>query len=443
MLHRTHLLLITVLAATAGACGQSATTSAGAGVDPALHNDGAATTAGTPGVSPADEAAVDKLVNAELPDVRVWIPLEKAALQALGAAMKPGEKPAAEALAGPIGPTDAAALALVAVGSGPSHLAGFLLVPAPVGGASMRVDLPELDTHQHAQVEWVAFLNADEDDDFEVVVRATAMTDVGPDGAVPYSYVAVIDWDGKAATRLAASEKVLEGVVTPVEAEMRLGHERFRANRVAGRFAGPCRETTGDQVTTYAYDADGRLVREASPSEERDHRYAANGRLSETVTSYKDGPPVTTRYTVDARGLVVASREVMAGEGGAPVLVAAVNTYDARGHLVREASIDATGAHHVTYTWEGRRMVGSDHDYPDTDEFCAPTPPTRHEEDATGRTLREEFRNTPGMCEEDRDETWRYDGAGNLVEHRVHPLTEGATDTVTTYDYGCWLTPAP
>ncbi|PKN57506.1 MAG: hypothetical protein CVU56_10930 [Deltaproteobacteria bacterium HGW-Deltaproteobacteria-14] len=385
---------------------------------------------------------MEALIKAELPDLRVWTPLDAAATATrVTPQLKSGEKLAREALVGPIGPTDAAVLALIEVEGGPSRLTGALLVPGD-GGAVKRVDLPLLDTRQLYEVEWVAMLNADEDGDREVVVRSTHLSGVGPEGAVPQPTVSVLDWDGEAVIRLEAAQRVLEGVATPEEARMRLLRERFEANRRAGRYAGPCAEVTGDYATTYAYDSYGSLVREATADSVRNHRYDAAGNLLETVTTWKDAPPVTSTYTTDARGLIVASRELIGDDDGAPTLVAAVNTYDARGRLVRESSIGPEGVHHVTYQWKGQRLVASDHDFPDSDEFCAPTPPIKHEEDAQGRTIREEFRETPGMCEDDRDETWRYDAAGNLVEHRVHTLS-GEPDVVTTYEYGCWTNPKP
>lgn len=441
MLRRTKTVLFAALVLGAGACASGPATSEED--DAALQHADGAVVAPPVGVSPADEAAVEAGIKAELPDLRVWIPLDaEATATRVTPHLKPGEKLARAALAGPIGPTDAAVLALVEVDGGPSRLAGSLLVPGE-GGATKRVDLPLLDTRQLYEVEWVAMLNADEDGDWEIVVRSTHMSGVGPEGAIAQPTVSVLDWNGEAVTRLEAAQKVLEDVATPEEARMRLLRERFEANRRAGRFAGPCAEVTGDFAMTYAYDSYGSLVREANADSVRNHRYDGAGNLIETVTTWKDAPPATSTYTTDARGLIVASREVISNESGAPTLVAAVNTYDARGRLVRETSIGADGVHHVTFAWEGQRLVKSDHDFPDSDEFCAPTPPVKHEEDAQGRTIREEFRDTPGLCEDDRDETWRYDAAGNLVEHRVHVLNGEAEDVVTTYDYGCWTKPTP
>jgi|GEM_PF-3344609 len=420
----------------AGAC------ASGPEPTPPPEEDLTAPTPPVTGVSPEDEAAVERLIKAEMPDLRVWIPLDDAAKAArVEPALKKGEKLAHAPLVGPIGPTDAAVLALVEVEGGPSRLAGFLLVPGD--GGDRRVDLPELDASQLHQVEWVAFDNVDEDRAWEIVVRSTHMTGVGPEGAVPYDAVVVVDWDGEKTQRVADAEKALEGVVDPKQARVRLQRRSFETARKSGRFVGPCEMAVGDWVTRYSYDSYGRIVREEAGKELRVHRYDEAGLLVETTTTFEDSAPVVTRYTTDARGLVVVSRRVVDyGEDGGPMLVAGVNTYDARGRLVKEASIDASGANHVTYAWDGQRLVGSDHDYPDSDEFCSPTPPVKHEEDAQGRIIRQEFRDTPELCEGQRDETWRYDAAGNLVEHRVKSL-DGNEDSVTTFDYGCWTKSVP
>jgi hypothetical protein len=132
--------------------------------------------------------------------------------------LAPGEELAHPVQRGALGPGGDTALVLV---RRDHALAGFVLAPG-AGGAPARIDLPALDEGMLERVREVFFVDADGRAGVEAVITSLQMTGVGPEGAVPRPFHAVVAWDGTRFVRLAEIEARIAGLDTRAEIEAAL-----------------------------------------------------------------------------------------------------------------------------------------------------------------------------------------------------------------------------
>jgi hypothetical protein len=132
--------------------------------------------------------------------------------------LRPGEELAHPVQRGSLGPGEDTALVLV---RRDHALAGFVVAPG-AGGAPARIDLPALDQGMLEEIREVFFVDADGRAGVEAVITSLQMTGVGPEGAVPQPFHAVVAWDGARFVRLDEIEARIAGLATRAEIEAAL-----------------------------------------------------------------------------------------------------------------------------------------------------------------------------------------------------------------------------
>ncbi len=105
--------------------------------------------------------------------------------------------------------------------------------------------------------------------------------------------------------------------------------------------------------------------------------------------------------------------------------------YDDAGRLVR---IEESG-HHLAYVYGADDTYTTEHDYPDSDEFCV-ADRVEVTRDTHGRVATDRYDNC-GINEIPRTLAYRYDEAGALVGVDVDLLSDGSVEVVLTLSTTC------
>lgn len=168
-------------------------------------------------VTSQDPQAVPDVPAPAAPAVEAFTSLDEAALQArMKALLTPEEELAHAPVAGAVGSSPDCGVATVY--RGPRREVGLVLA---CGDQVVRSDALQMWAGDEASATLLADANGDGKP--EIVVLASWMSGMGPEGAVPFQANSVMTWDGQRLTHLEAAEKRVGELTRPEEVREVLG----------------------------------------------------------------------------------------------------------------------------------------------------------------------------------------------------------------------------